>query len=401
MKSLSLVIGSGFSVPDGIKTVREINDIIVNLQEEDIDIFPDMTFKLLDGHNKSTCSTHWADKKFFIHFIHWYLSQIEDDFKYDVFYDYITSFKRFGNNKNKIETFFEKFKHEVLKSNSPIDGINSYISRFSDYFNQLISNLLENQAYYEDVDLVNYPLYDRFSAFLKDMVDSGYIVNNHSLNHDLLFEHIASKHVDLFQHFTDGYTDLGSTYYGDVYLRQSISKNYKVRLKYFTNIFNKHIRLFKLHGSVDTYIANLAEPNLDLARVKKDWGVSEIHKEIADKDGKLFYTELFQNTYPDILSGLSSKAIWYQQPYYKDLQDHFKKNLSTAESLLVIGYSFGDDLINNIIETEYLTRGKKMIVIDINRPKNRLVNDYSAEVFVKSLSDMTVEDWGKIKNNCS
>jgi hypothetical protein len=400
MKSISLIIGSGFSVPDGMKTVGQINELLINLKENDIYIHSDMTFILLNGQEKPSFTIHWGDEKFFIQFIQWYIGQSQDEFNYEIFYDYVTSFKRFGNHKNEIEPFFDEFKRDVLKSNSPIDGINSYVSRFSAYFNQLISNLLQSQKYYEDVGLGNYPPYDGFSAFLKEMVNGGFIINNHSLNHDLLFEHIASKHSDLFQHFTDGYTDMGSPYYGNVHLRQSISKKYKVRLKYFTNSFDKPIRLYKLHGSVDTYIANLAIPNLDLTRVKKDWGVGEIQKEVQNDKGQLVYTELFQNTYPDILSGASSKALWYQQPYYQELQEHFIKNLSESELLVVIGYGFGDDGINHIIETKYLTQGKKMIIIDIKKPSSRLIDDYRTEVYEKSLSDMSMENWIEIKKNC-
>ena len=400
MKNISLIIGSGFSVPDGMRTVGQINQLLTNLQEKDIYIHFDMTFILLNGQEKPSYAIHWGDEKFFISFLEWYISHLKGDFNYEVFYDYMTSFRRFGKHKDEIEPFFKKFKRDILKSTSPIDGINSYVSRFSTYFNQLISNLLQSQKYYEDVGLGNYPPYDGFLVFLKEMVNSGYIINNHSLNQDLLFEHIASKHSDLFQHFTDGYTDSGSLYFGNVHLRQSISKNYKVRLKFFTNSFNKPIRLFKLHGSVDTYIANLAKPNLDQTRVKKDWGVGEVQKEIKDGDGNLIYTELFQNTYPGMLSGASSKALWYQQPYYKELQEHFIKNLSNAELLVVIGYGFGDDGINNVIETKYLTQGKKMIVIDIKKPDTRLIDYYKTKIFEKSLSDMSIEDWIEIKKNC-
>jgi hypothetical protein len=397
MKSISLIIGSGFSIPDGMRSVNQINQILKNLKEIDIYIHSDMTFILLNGQEKPTFSIHSGDEKFFIQFIDWYINLSKGEFNYEIFYDYITSFKRFGNHKNDIEPFFEEFKRDILKSDSPLDGINSYVSRFSEYFNQLVSNLLQSQKYYENVGLGNYPPYDRFSTFLKEMVSGGFIVNCHSLNHDLLFEHLASKHSELFQDFTDGFTDLGSPYFGNVHLQQSISKSYKVRLKYFTNTFNKPIRLYKLHGSVDTYIANIGNPNLDLTRVKKDWGVGEIQKEIKLGNGELGYSELFQNTYPDILSGASSKAIWYQQPYYKEIHEHFARNLINAELLVVIGYGFGDDGINHIIESNYLTKGKRMIIIDIKKPESRLIDDYRTTILEKSLSNVSMDEWIKIK----
>ncbi len=134
--------------------------------------------------------------------------------------------------------------------------------------------------------------------------------------------------------------------------------------------------------------------------MKKDWGVGDIQKEVQDDKGNLVYTALFQNTYPDILSGASSKAFWYQQPYYKELLEHFIANLSNAELLLVIGYGFGDDGINQIIETKYLAHGKKMIIIDIRKPDHRVINDYRSEIFEMSVSDITMEHWIEIKKNC-
>ena len=52
MKSISLIIGSGFSVPDGMRTVGQINDLLINLKENDIYIQSDMTFIWLNGQEK-------------------------------------------------------------------------------------------------------------------------------------------------------------------------------------------------------------------------------------------------------------------------------------------------------------------------------------------------------------
>ncbi len=401
MKHVSLIIGSGFSVPDGMKTVGQINETLTGLEEKDIYIHSDMTLILLNGQEKPEFPIHRGDERFFVQFIQWYISKSNGKFNYERFYDYVTSFKRFEKHKEEIEPFFEAFKRDVLKSTSPIDGIHSYISRFSDYFNKLISSLLQSKKYYEDVGLGNYPPYDDFAFFLKELVHDEFIIHAHSLNHDLLFEHIASKHSDLFQHFTDGFSDMGSPYYGIVHLQQSISKSYKVRLKRYIDSYDRPIRLYKLHGSVDTYIANIANPNVDLTRVKRDWGVGEIQKEIADDNGEFKYTEMYQSTHPDMLSGASSKALWYKQPYYKELQTYFTSNLENSELLIIIGYGFGDDGINHTIENHYLTKGKTMIIVDIAKPSSRLIDDYKSKLIQKSLGQVSIEDWIELKNNCS
>lgn len=395
-RQISILLGSGFSAPDGIMTVGQINHRLQNLKLEDIYIHSDMTFMLLDGQKKPEPSLHHIDEKFFVEFIKFYTKLTGSTFNYEEFYDFVISFGRFGNKKTEIEKFVSDFNSQIPKGPFQMDAVN-HLSKFSEYFSKLISSLLQSKKYYEDVGLGNYPPYDSFISYLKYLLTEKYVVTTHSLNHDLLFEHIASKHTDLFSEFTDGFSDTGSSYYGQVHLNQSINKTYKVRLKCFQNLFDKPLRLVKLHGSVDTYIANIFSDNLDLTRVKRDWGVGEIIKETTNsKTGKAEYIDTFQFTYPDILSGATSKATWYKEPYYKDLIEMFKSNLSQSEKLIVIGYGFKDDGINHILETEYLTTGKPMVVIDIKTPNSRLVRDYRVDVIEKSIKDVTIKEWTEL-----
>lgn len=395
MKEISILLGSGFSAPDGIKTVGEINKYILSLKLEDIYIQPDMKLFVVDSFEKPVSTLHYGDELFFIELISFYNKTV-DSFNYEKFYDFVTSFNRFETYKDDLELFFAKFKKEKLKSDNPLDGIYSFMSRFVGYFNNLISILLNSAKYYEDVTLINYENYERFAKKLKSLIEEGYVIHIHSLNHDLLFEYLASKHVDLWQHFTDGYSEQGSEYYGRINLKQSISKTYRVRLKRFVNVYDNNLRIYKLHGSVDTFIANIYTPNLDLTRVKKDWGVGEIEKEVETKSGKLVYQSMYQKEYPEILSGASSKAFWYKQPYYKELHEYFKNNLKNSVMLIVIGYGFGDDGINHEIENEFLIDGKKMTVIDINKPNSRLFNYYKTQFINKSISLVSEDDWNKI-----
>lgn len=400
-KTISILLGSGFSVPDGMKTVKEINDFIVNLDETSFTINPDMTLKI-GKYPKSQymSSIHLRDKWFFLAFIRWYIDTINSNFHYEDFFDFFTQYRIDGTNSNLIEPFFEKYKYNVLKSNDKIDGVKSYMSRFSDYFNQLLANLLQSSKYYEDVELGNYPPFDDFTFFLSQLIKSGITINTHSLNHDLLFEHIASKQYQLSKYFTDGYTDIDSDYYGNVNLQQSISKTYKVRLKYFTNEFTKPLRLFKLHGSVDTYIANLEVNNFDETRVKKDWGVNAIQKEITTDYGQKVYTDTYQSTHPDILSGTISKIRHYKMSYYKELQKHFSSNLNESHLLIVIGYGFQDDEINRVIQKDFLRHWKKMVVIDIKTPSSSLVSDYNVTLIQKSIAEINPGEWKLIANLC-
>ena len=59
MKHISLIIGSGFSVPDGMKTVGQINATLAGLEDKDICIHSDMTLTLLNGQEKPDFSVHF------------------------------------------------------------------------------------------------------------------------------------------------------------------------------------------------------------------------------------------------------------------------------------------------------------------------------------------------------
>ena len=65
----SFLLGSGFSVPDGMRTVAELNEILDNLRLEDIYIHSDMTIILMNGQKKPMYLAHERDEMFFIDFI--------------------------------------------------------------------------------------------------------------------------------------------------------------------------------------------------------------------------------------------------------------------------------------------------------------------------------------------
>lgn len=395
MKEFSILLGCGFSIPAGMKSVQDINGFIVNLKEGDFFIAPDQTFILLEGRSTPGFRPNVIEEKFFVALIGWYQKEIESDFNYEQFYDFVISYHWFGTNKPQLETFYNGFISDIGLPISKMDTLGSQILRFIGYFSQVISTLLHYKEFYEDAGTWKYPAYTPFKDFLKNLIDNDVTVHTHTLNHDLLFEHLA-KHPHLKDRFTDGYSEFGSPYYGQIHNRAGdLKKTYMVRLKRFIDQFERPLRLYKLHGSIDTYIAHIAHPP-DLTRVKKDWGIGEFFKETINQDGKFTYSPIYQNTYPDFLSGISSKSAWYGQPYYKELLDHFKSNLNASDVLLVIGYGFKDEGINSLIEHEFLNRGKKMIILDKQRLSHRLIDFYNPEEIVNSLTQLSHRDWDEI-----
>lgn len=204
---------------------------------------------------------------------------------------------------------------------------------------------------------------------------------------------LASKHTDLWQHFCDGFTEYGSPYFGEVSFDHkselwTVHKSYKVRLRYYNKDYDKNLRLYKLHGSIDNYILLLPDSinsnfySSDSAvRVKKDFAVSEFLMERRDeKLQKYFYDRPFSENYPDFLTGTTEKIRLYHDPFYDNLLSNFKNNLLSSTHLFVIGYGFQDKGINEYLENHYLIFNKPMIVIDIKKPSSYFFEKYKHQI---------------------
>jgi hypothetical protein len=389
--SISFLLGSGFSVPEGLPSVSTINRRLSELKEANFYLFSDQTagFYYSDERDPNAwMPSSFLDRLFAQEFTAFYVKEFLngriEDYNYEVFYDFISDFLQFKMNADKIHTFCESFRESNIKDKVyKYDDLN-WVWRFKRILNQLIADLLFKPKYYEDVGYGNYPTYGGFFGWLRELLKVN-IVNIHSLNHDLFFDFMASHLSDLWQHYTDGYTQYGSSYYGDVSVdfhteRGNVHKEYKVRLKYYNGKYENTLRLFKLHGSIDSYTVHLSGTTEDI-RIKKDFRVREFLKERFDEGTqKYIYEKPHTETYPDFLTGTTEKIRQYNIPFYENLFSHFKTNLLAASKLVVVGYGFQDKGINDFLEKYYLIYHKPMIVIDIRKPECDLLKSYESQV---------------------
>jgi hypothetical protein len=166
----------------------------------------------------------------------------------------------------------------------------------------------------------------------------------------------------------DGFEDKDSAFYGKV---SDQSDSYMVRLPLFTNKFKQQFCLYKLHGSIDFYWFQDGD-RLDLIKLKRPISRRKIFKEVM-KNGKLQYVSHPADYFPDFLSGTTSKNERYRGKYYSTVLNHFKKNLKSSNTLIVIGYGFCDSRINQYLEDYFITdKSKAMFVVDIKAPSTDL-----------------------------
>lgn len=385
---LSILLGSGFSIPEGLPSVTEINNKLRNLKENEFYISSALTVAFNSrGTQSYNDPTTYRDRHFAQEFTTFYNVTVLDgkveSFNYEVFFDYISDFLRFKNDSERINKFCGEFR-ETLKSKIYLDDDHNLIWRFSHIFSQLVADLLFVPKFYENVSYLNYPPYDPFFRFISEyLLDRN--VNIHTLNHDIFIDHMASKHSLLWQHYTDGFTEYGSPYYGEVsiqhrILNEIVHKTYKVRLRYYTGDYDNKLRLFKLHGSIDNCLLHNSVTK-EVVRVKRDFGMREFYIEKFDSESKKYtYETPFTENEPDYLTGTTEKIRQYNQPFYENLFDHFKRNLTNSNLLVVIGYGFQDKVINEYIENNYLIYNKEMIVIDIKKPDSNILEKYKSKV---------------------
>jgi len=389
-KHFSLLLGSGFSRPDGMPSLDFINQRLGSLKETDFYLYQEMSagFYSNDDYRDPNAQITKNDRRFAEQFISFYINQeLKGDyalFNYEVFFDYFIEFLYEKKHETYVGEFCEKYKQEYKISGS-FENPRQFLHRFLNIFNQLVASLLINPRYYENCTYtVGYPGYEEFCRAI-GIILKDHIVFTHSLNHDLLFDFIGRSVSGLWEYFTDGFSFFYSPYFGELHHtsevnKEKIHKTNKVRVKQYSGIYENRLRFYKLHGSIDIYPLNL-QGSKDQIIVKRDYGVGDIFKESFNKEtGKFQYDRPFTNKYPSYLTGTTQKIKRYGDPFYIELFDHFKANLLSSDKLVVIGYGFQDKGINEILEEYYLKKGKQILVIDIAKPACELLERYPKQI---------------------
>ena len=382
MDQTSFILGAGFSVPEKYPTRADLNKKLVKVKENEIYFTSLLSAGFLKGTDDPNPWSNKIYKKFIQQFLKFYYDEV-GKFDYEDFYDYYQSLL---NNFHKSESFNNFILRFLTENKIEKDTHTStdLLANFNIAFNQLLFKALgvkwpKHISYADNC----FPNYTNFLKMINYFKNKG-LVNIHTLNHDLLIEILSHTYTFAFD-FCDGYIESGSPFYGDCYINR-LDYKYKVRLKYFNDYYPKKIRFYKLHGSIDNYY-------FDEDSIKIQYGISTnfIYKE----NNKLKYINTGSNHYPDFLSGSTEKTKHYNIGHYKVIFEHFRSNLSNSKNLIVIGYSFGDAVINDYINKYFLKdEESKMLIIDILKNKN--MDEYlelsNVEFIKKSISGLAIKD---------
>lgn len=337
-KRLVILLAAGFSRNKGFPLGKDLNTKISNLEDHDFDF----------GDNQNVY-------KFLIAIIRHYNFSIEKgNFNYEDLFDavdlkYNINNRTFDINNEEYRKLSEPYRtefftHEQLVSCLPI------------ILNSVILSIISDDGKRNIIDMGHCEpnSYSRYANFIKflEIESKQNIIEIFTLNHDLF--------IDTFRNITglenkicDGFDDYNSTYYGTFFCNEG---ERRCKLERYTARYYRPIRIYKLHGSFDyfPFYKKIETGGIPLAvphrYVKLKPGIHPLYLSKFNRRTMEYEDSLPPHANPDFLSGTEIKQAKYNNPFlYTKLFKKFKKKLSQANQVIIIGYGAKDEGINKIM----------------------------------------------------
>lgn len=386
-KHISILIGAGFSAPQGYPIGNTLNENILNFEKYNVDFSPSGVLCSLTTGEKPAFQEEGILNQHQKHFV--FCKRLikkyteTHKFDYEEFYDFIKSEEVYNS---CYETLCEDLLDEYT-------DYGSFVFSLPDIYNQMVRFLLRDKdgnSFYENqpfhIGFVEH--YDGFLKYLSHLKEDN-IIDVHTLNHDLLFESF-NKTEYINGSISDGFDEYGSEFYG---ILNRDNATYHCRLERYTARYDAPIRLYKLHGSLDyvpyykTVENNFMIP-IKYVKIREGIGVSDLLRGIRSKMG---YESCPIAYHADFLTGTTSKIERYNNPLlFKKLFKRFRKNLRNAEKLIIIGYGCKDEGINKMILENFDFAHKSTYIFD--KYAGDKVRDFGKKLSAKVIDGIEIED---------
>jgi hypothetical protein len=394
-QSISILIGAGFSANMGYPVGSQLNNLLTKCTGDEFAFHTDGTLMISSDGKKPYIGYKTSyDMQFdFCKELIKFYNETNNGFDYEEFYDFL---KEDAASNEKVKAIAKPY----LKGYSSVGDL---LFHLDNIYAQLIDYFLKDKngdRWHDNSGHACGPIYPGYTGILNCLqnLSASNDVNIHTLNHDLFLESLDSSDW-IMGELSDGFEELGSTYYGELSFN---GRQYKVRLSRYTGLYDKKFRLYKLHGSRDYGVYYTFDKGIGIPEnyVKTRFGVrfGDIFKERTDEHGNLTYEHCFINYHADFLTGTTSKIERYKEPLlYKKLFELFRNNLKNDAKLIIVGYSGKDTEINKMIFQNFDHKNKPVIIIDpfSSVPLKALERKLNARLVNKQLDDISMDDISK------
>lgn len=313
--NISLFLGAGASVAAGMPLTNDITKRIMS-GEKIIYENPNQGQRRFFLTKDKNMDSYVSSITSFLRIIEREITAFfnQSDLSYEDIYYVVTQIKDFNSEyENPIVAFFvEKIKTLVKEEVNLLSEFPLTISELAVYATAYISDVVAALLSHKPANL-------DYLSFIKELIEDANVgsINIFTLNHDTVLEHYFSKNK---LPYVDGFADeSGIRHWQPGSLIGDSGR----------------LRLLKLHGSVNWH------------RYKQ--GNKEFYGS-RDLDNQEKMTNIEQiGVRPLILVGRINKILEYHRSIYVDLHYSFYRLLPSVDSLIIAGYSFGDQGINSWI----------------------------------------------------
>ncbi len=350
MNNLVVILGAGFSFPAGLPLANDIKKRFNRVQKEKLLLASSSEWMWADDkddttkHNGSLGFDHLAYSYILNEIVKAYNDDVDDFDNYEVFFSYVLD--KFSD-LDWFKEIYAKAKNELIKDkpylvSEPLPHSDylvpltqePYIKKIQDIFNYLIGDMLFVSNATVDNSISEY------TKFI-DYIQTFDRVDIFTLNHDLLLEKILSKKGISF---CRGFSIDNS----DVYYENN-------PLPIFNNHFTDKINIHKLHGSTDFF--KFQHFNNDSGLF---WSPTEKYNYFVTQNyntkhyavrvnpiTKKVEQDMNFDIIPKFITGTKKTSIISNDIMYSQLFKNFENAINVASQLLISGYSYGDEHINN------------------------------------------------------
>lgn len=380
--TLNIILGAGFSFHAGIPMVNDItaqfnrtnkNHILRQLSEEWQ--WDDINEEALVNNGRLG----------FDHIAGGYLlDELVKDFtkcsknfkNYEVFFQYLLD----NGNSNKcwLHNIFTKAlaKISIEKPNLKKEYKDFLripaIAKLISLVNELISDILKPTKSFAEYG-------SKYEPFIKG-IKNYRTVNIFTLNHDLLLEYLLySNNLS----YTDGFSDYNSEVFHN-----------GTSQRMFQNFFlHNGIRLYKIHGSLDVIdfivmnqTGSLLQRTGGHIYFKPDDYYAKHTSVRVDLTTNQVVQDFQPNISPFFVTGVDKLKTIEKNYLFSSMFSHMVNGLRSNADLFIIGYSYGDEHINNLI-VENVSKYKPLVV-NINPNNTFYLADYSNAINLSDISEL-------------
>ena len=376
-RHIAFLLGAGFSVPAGMPTAKTLNESLVahifnairNSFKEGNEVLPGFIFEkvLLD-----------CDKC--------------GEFDYEFYFDTLAHERERKLNIRKLRSFIERGMYGYLWGCSVSEGgktekkqidnlvksakneCHSYfevICNMENYYQHLIGKNLLGNSKNGKIKSFN-PCYNGFAEIIDFYKSQGYVVDIYTLNHDLLLESLLS--------LTNMKDDVCDGFGGEI---ENLNK--KAYRTFNVKYYEKDIRIFKLHGSINIHELSPFHNGFHKKYIQIIDGYS-------DKNAFLMNNDWSASIIPLFLTGKKSKQQNYNKEPFCTMFNLMQDSLRITEKMIVIGYSGNDYGVNEIIYDNYEKWGNAFVVSP-NADKHEFVTKKNAQPVIKGVESLCLSDF--------